>query len=127
MRPGHLAELAVERAQWQVPSLARNLQYKAIGKSKRWFGAELSKCGRDNVGILQSQVGMRHQSLHGVSNLLRRAFTDRVENPKRFHEHHVRYPCALASRPDSGPSQAFRITSSCTITLVVLSCCRHVR
>ena len=52
MSPGDLAELAVERAEWQVPGLARELQYQAIGKAECWFGAELSKGGRHNVGIL---------------------------------------------------------------------------
>ena len=52
MSPGRLTKLAVERAEWQVPGLARDLQYKAIGKPERWFGAELPKRGGDDVGIV---------------------------------------------------------------------------
>ena len=58
---------------------------------------EPTESRRDDIGILQGQLGVRQQHLHCRPDLLGRTIVDCVEHPQRLRQHQMREPRALGN------------------------------
>lgn len=65
------AERPIKRPQWEMTSLAGNLQHKAVGEAQRRLGAEVREGCSDHVGILNRKVTVIEEHFHRLRDLRR--------------------------------------------------------
>ena len=70
--------------------LACNLEHHAIRKPQRWPRTETLQSRRNDIAVLQGEIGVHQQHVDGGRDALGATVVHRIEHPDRFHEHQVR-------------------------------------